>query len=81
MGAPESLVRHWIGTVGCPVRCHITQPFGFGSKSTIGALSPCDTGQSGATPDSPVLSDFAALTSVAALFTSSVLLQSTVEHR
>jgi hypothetical protein len=38
----------WGGTVGCPVRRHVTQPLGFGAKSTIGALSPCSTGQSGA---------------------------------
>jgi hypothetical protein len=70
MGAPDS-----------PVRRHVTQPLGFGAKSTIGALSPCGTRQSGATPDSPVPSDFMALTSVAVLFTSSVLLQSTVARR
>jgi hypothetical protein len=78
MGAPDSPVRHRTGTVGCPVRCHVTQPLGFGAKSTVGALSPCGTGQSVATPDSPVPSDFAALTSVAALFTHQLLLQSTV---
>jgi hypothetical protein len=81
MGAPDSPVRHWTYTVGCPVRRHVTQPLGFGAKSIVGALSPCGTGQSGATPDSPVPSDFAALTSVAELFTLSVLLQSTVARR
>jgi hypothetical protein len=54
MGAPDSPVRHRTGTVGCPVRRHVTQPLGFGAKSTIGALSPCGTGQSGATPNSPM---------------------------
>jgi hypothetical protein len=49
------------------VRCHVTQPLGFGVESTVGALSSCGTGQSGATQDSLVSSDFAALTSVAAL--------------
>jgi hypothetical protein len=78
MGAPDSLVRHRTGTVRCPVRRHVTQPLGFGAKSTVGALSSCGTGQSGATPDSPVHSDFAALTSTATLFTWQVLLQSTV---
>jgi hypothetical protein len=78
MGTPDSPVRHRTGTVGCPVRRHVTQPLGFGAKSTVGALSPCGTGQSGATSDSPVPSDFAALTFAAALFTSLVLLQSTV---
>jgi hypothetical protein len=73
MGAPDSPVRHRTGTVGCPVRCHVTQPLGFGAKSTVGALFPCGTGQFGATPDSPVPSNFAALTSPAALFTRQVL--------
>jgi hypothetical protein len=47
MGAPDSPVRHWIGTVPCSVRRHINQPLGFGAESTVGALSSCDTGQSG----------------------------------
>jgi hypothetical protein len=81
MGAPDSPMRHRTNIVHCPVRLHVTQPFGFGEKSTVGALSFCGTGQSSATPDSPVPSDFAALTSAAALFTSLVLLQSTVERR
>jgi hypothetical protein len=42
---------HRTGPVHCPVRCHITQPLGFGAKSIVGALSPCGTRQSGATPD------------------------------
>jgi hypothetical protein len=78
MGAPDSPVRHRTCTVGCPVCRHVTQPLGFGAKSIVGDLYPCGTGQFGATPDSLVPSDFAALTSPAALFTSSVLLQSTV---
>jgi hypothetical protein len=81
MGALDSLVRHWTCTVGCPVRRHVTQPLGFGAKSTIGALSPCGTGQSGATSDSLVPSDFTALTSATALFMCQVLLQSTIAHR
>jgi hypothetical protein len=48
MGAPDSSVRHRTGTVPCPVRPHVTQPLGFGAESTIGALSSCGTGQSGA---------------------------------
>jgi hypothetical protein len=67
MGAPDSPVRHQTGTVRCPVRRHVTQPLGFGAKSAIGALSSCSTGQSSATPDSPVPSDFAALTSATVL--------------
>jgi hypothetical protein len=54
MGAPDSPVRHRTGPVHCPVHCHITQPLGFGAQSTVGALSSCGTGQSGATPDNPV---------------------------
>jgi hypothetical protein len=54
MGASDSLVRHRTGTVGCLVRRHVTQPLGFEAKSTVEALSPCCTGQFGATPDSPV---------------------------
>jgi hypothetical protein len=53
------------------VRRHVTQSLGFKAKSTVGALSPCGTGQSGATPDSPVPSNFTVLTSATALFTSS----------
>jgi hypothetical protein len=48
MGAPDSPVRHRTGTVQCPVRRHVTQPLGFGVESTVGALSSCSTGQSGA---------------------------------
>jgi hypothetical protein len=54
MGAPNSPVRHWTGTVGCPVRRHVTQPLGFEARATVGPLSACGIGQSGATPDSPV---------------------------
>jgi hypothetical protein len=60
------------------VHRHVTQPLGFGAKSTVGALSPCGTGQSGATPDSPVPCDFVALTFAAALFMCQVILQSAV---
>jgi hypothetical protein len=67
MGAPDSPVRQRTCTVRCPLRRHVTQPLGFGAKSTIGALSCCGTGQSGVTPDNPVPSDFAALTSDVAL--------------
>jgi hypothetical protein len=37
-----------------PVRCHVTQLLGFEAESTVGALSACGTGQSGATLDSMV---------------------------
>jgi hypothetical protein len=64
-------VHHRTGPVHCLVSRHVTQPLGFGAKSIVGALSPCGTGQPGATPDSLVPSDFTVLTSAAALFTSS----------
>jgi hypothetical protein len=69
MDAPDSPVRHHTLTVQCPVRRYVTQLLGFRAKSTVGALSPCGIRQSSATPDSPVPSDFATLTSTAALFT------------
>jgi hypothetical protein len=39
---------HRTGTVPCPVRHHVTQPLGFRAELTVGALSSCGTGQSGA---------------------------------
>jgi hypothetical protein len=74
-------VRHRTGPVYCPMRCHIAQPLGFGARLTFGALSPCGTGQSGATPDSVrCASDSTALTLRALFFTvlCQRLLQSTV---
>jgi hypothetical protein len=43
MGAPDS-----------PVRRHVILPLGLGAGQPLEALSSCGTGQSGATPDSPV---------------------------
>jgi hypothetical protein len=43
MGAPDS-----------PVRRHVTLLLGLGAGRPMEALSSCGTGQSGATPDSPV---------------------------
>jgi hypothetical protein len=54
MGAPDSPLRHRTGTVGCLVRRHVIQLLGFGSSRSLALLSSCGTGQSGATPDSPV---------------------------
>jgi hypothetical protein len=48
MGAPDSPVRHQTGTIPCPVRRYVTQLLGFGAGSTVGALSSCGIGQSGA---------------------------------
>jgi hypothetical protein len=67
MGAPDSPVRHRTGTVRCPVLCHVSQTLGFGAGRPLEALSSCGTGQSSATPDGPVPSNFAALTSTVAL--------------
>jgi hypothetical protein len=78
-GAPsDSPVRHRTVTVHCQVRATSAQPLGFGAVDRWGALSSCCTGQSGATPDSLVPSDFCTLTSAFALFTAERLLQSTV---
>jgi hypothetical protein len=62
MGAPDSLVAHRTVTVHCPVRATSARPLGFGAVDRWSSLSFCCTGQSGATPDSPVTSDFCALT-------------------
>jgi hypothetical protein len=43
MGAPDS-----------PVRRHVILSLGLGAGRPLEALSSCGTGQSGATPDSPV---------------------------
>jgi hypothetical protein len=68
MGAPDSPVAHRTVTVHCPVRATSARPLGFGAVDRWSRLSFCCTGQFGATPDSPVTSDFCALTSDAALF-------------
>jgi hypothetical protein len=51
MGVPDSPVCHRTGTVGCPVRRHVTQPLGFGSSPPLAQLTSHGTGQFGATPD------------------------------
>jgi hypothetical protein len=71
---------HRTDTVQCPVRRHVTQPLGFGVESIVVALSSCGTRQSDATPDSPVPSDFVALTSVAHCAALFPLSESTVVH-
>jgi hypothetical protein len=48
MGTPDNPVCHRAGTVRCPVRCHVSQPLGFGAGRSLDALSSCGTGQSGA---------------------------------
>jgi hypothetical protein len=53
-----------------PVRATSAQPLGFGAVDRWGAFLSSCTGQSGATPDSPVPSDCCALTSAFALFTA-----------
>jgi hypothetical protein len=81
MGAPDNPTHHQTDTVQCPVRRHVTQPLGFGATSTVGALSSCGTGQSGATPDSPVPYDFVALTSATHYGAQFSLSESTVVRR
>jgi hypothetical protein len=44
----------------CPVRATLAQPLGFGAGRPLEPLSSYCTGQSGATPDSPMPSDFCA---------------------
>jgi hypothetical protein len=58
MGAPDSLVRHRTTIVHCLVRATSAQPLGFRAGRPLEPLSSCCTGQSGATQDSPVPSDF-----------------------
>jgi hypothetical protein len=63
MGASDSPVRHRTVTMHYLVRATSVQPLGFGADRPLEPLSSCCTRQSGATPDSPVPSDFCALTS------------------
>jgi hypothetical protein len=78
MGAPDSLVRHRIGPIHCPMRRHVTQPLGFRSSRSLASLSSSGTGQFGVTPDTVrCASDSAALT-LRAIFLCQRLLQSTV---
>jgi hypothetical protein len=81
MGAPDSPMRHRTGPVDCPVRCHVTQPLGFGSSRLLASLYSCGTGQFGAAPDRSCSLFGAPLTLRALFFTvhlSQRLLQSTV---
>jgi hypothetical protein len=68
MGAPDSLVAYRTVTVYGPVRVTSARSLGFGLVDHWSRLSFCCTGQSSATSDSPVTSDFCALTSVSVLF-------------
>jgi hypothetical protein len=62
MGAPDSPVRHRTITVHCPVCTTSAQPLGFGAVDRWRRLSSSCIGQSGATLESLVPSDFCALT-------------------
>jgi hypothetical protein len=64
--------------VHSPVRATSAQPLGFGVVDRWGRLSSSCTGQSGATPDSPMPSDFYASDSVATLFHTVAFAESTV---
>jgi hypothetical protein len=72
MGTPDSPVAHRTITIHCPMCATSARPLGFGAVDRWSALLFCCTGQFGATPDSPVTSDFCALTSVVALFICAV---------
>jgi hypothetical protein len=39
MSALDSPMRHRTGTVRCSVRCHVSQPLGFGAGRPLEALS------------------------------------------
>jgi hypothetical protein len=58
MGAPDSLVHHRTIIVHCSVRAMSARPLGFGAVDHCRHLYFGCTGLSGATPDSPVTSDF-----------------------
>jgi hypothetical protein len=68
MGTTDSPVAHRTVTVHYPVHATSARPLGFGAVGRWSCLSFCYTRQSGATSDSPVTSDFCALTSSLALF-------------
>jgi hypothetical protein len=51
---------HQTVTVHCPVRATSARPLGFAAVDRWSRLSFCHTRQSGATPDSPVTSNFCA---------------------
>jgi hypothetical protein len=71
--SPQLLPSRWqrllaTGAPDSPVCATSAHPLGFGAVDRWRCLSFCCNGQSGATPDILVTSDFYALTSVAALF-------------
>jgi hypothetical protein len=78
MGAPDSLVRHRTTTLHCPVRATSAQPLRFRAGRLLEPLSSCCTRQSGAALDSPMPSDFAALTSAAVLLLTVAFAEPTV---
>jgi hypothetical protein len=63
MGTLDSPVVH--RTLYCSLfgECHVSRPLGFEAIDRWSLLSSCSTEQFGGTPDSPVRSDFAVLTS------------------
>jgi hypothetical protein len=73
IGAPDSSVHHQTATMHCPAHATSAQPLRFRAVDRWRRLSSSCTGQSGATPDSLVPSDFCALTSAASLFTTVAL--------
>jgi hypothetical protein len=73
MDASDSPVRHRKVTMHYTVCTTSARPLGFGVVDCWRALSSCCIGQSGATSDSPVPSDFCALTSATTLSTTVAL--------
>jgi hypothetical protein len=78
-GAPPDSVR--CATGQCPVRRHVILPLGLGAGRSLEALSSCGTGQSGATPDSPVPLWSSTLTSTVCTVLHWSLLESTIARR
>jgi hypothetical protein len=63
MGTPDSPVAHRTVTIQCLGRATSARRLGFGAIDRWRSLSFCCIGQSGATPDSLMTSDFCVLTS------------------
>jgi hypothetical protein len=62
-GAPDSPVVHRTWLYSLSGACHVSSLLGFGAVDRWSHLSSCGIRQPGGTPDSPMCSDFVALTS------------------
>jgi hypothetical protein len=67
-GTPDSPVVHRTWHCSLPGACHVSRPLGFRAVDRWSPLSSYCTEQSVGTPDSPVHSDFTALTSALCTF-------------